>query len=489
VARAGMALASLVLALLAGCAGPVGQGTAIPDPGQAAEQAGLAVPPSHLEAGTFYAFRHAGGGLSLGVLPGGRAQVELFDGADQRLGQISLSDALAGGSLQLQNMPAGDYVIRTLAVNGTLRIESGGAAPALRPLAAHVERQVLLQVPRGTVPSVPALPGAPGAAPPIDRGLDLQLLRAPTSLRVLVAGDYASLDVELRSAMGPVASAHSTGFAPFNGLGNGGLSEVSTEFQVENVRDGHLTGRVQAQDLHGVILLEASSYSRAEPLASPAAPGAAPAFSYGPLPAAPVRFQTGPRASQLVLHGTPFQEGNRTWATLFDDHGHRVGTWSVATGAFLAIPVLPSAGYVAALLRGNATLGADAAPGDFELHPMQVREQVVPADPAGSNGDYGQARADLDGAGVFAIEPTVATSASGPFGFDPQFAAQCSGPAQVRIVQGNETLGFWDEGFSRQPPSSDAELRLRDGPLAVLSDGFGATGCPHAAARIKSFQA
>jgi hypothetical protein len=469
----------------------VGPGNATPDPLEPAAQAGLTVPPSHLEAGTFYAFHHAGGNLGLGILPGGRAQIELFDGADQRLGQISLSDALADGTLQLQSMPAGDYVIRTLAVNGTLRIDSGGAAPALRPLAAHVERHLLLQVARAIVPDVPL--GLPGAAPPVERGLDLHLLRAPTSVRLLVDGDYRSLDVELRSALGPVVSAHAEGFSPLGGVTPRSLSEVESAFSPENVRDGHLTGRISAQDLHGSVVLEASSFSRAEPPALPAAPAAAAArFSYGALPDGPVRFQTGPRATELLLHGNAFPGGDRTWVTLFDDHGHRIGTLSLKTGATLAVPVAASTGYIAVRLLGNATLGANGAPGDFELHPMAVRQQTFPAEGAGSNGDYGQGEAGADGVGVYSIEPVTAPPAQGTVPFDQGFQ-QCAADTQVRVTQGNETLGFWGNGFQadRAPAAQDREasLRLRDGPLRVLDDGFGIAGCPHLAVLLKSFEA
>jgi hypothetical protein len=460
----------------------VAPGNAIPDQEPEA-QAGIAVAASHLLADTFYAFRHAGGSLGLGVLPGGRAQIELFDGSDQRLGQLSLSDALAGSALQLQNMPAGDYVIRTLAVNGTLRIESGGAAPALRPLAAHVERHLLLQAPRGTLPAVPL--NLPGSAPPAERTLSLRLLRAPTAIRILVDGDYASLDVELRSPLGPVVEAHDSSVSPA-AFGRGGLTEASSDFQAQNARDGSLTGRVQAQDLRGAVVLEAVSFSRAEPLAAAASPTTEPArFVYGVLPDSPVRFQTGPRASQILLRGNPTGAGgNRTWVALFDDHGHRLGTLSLQAGATLAVPVAASTGYIAVRLRGNATLGANAAPGDFELHPMQVRQQTLPAQGAGSNGEYGQGSADADGAGVFAIEPAlVASAGSLPFMPPPQ---GCGSGAQVRVAQGNETLGFW-EASGRDLPASDAALRLRDAPLRVLDDGFGVAGCPRPAALVKSF--
>ncbi|MCA1810692.1 MAG: hypothetical protein LC623_01620, partial [Halobacteriales archaeon] len=342
-ARAGWALASLVaLPLLAGCMSP---GDAVPD-AEPIVEAGLTVPPTSLVAGTFYAFRHAGGSLGLGVLPGGRAQVELFNGQDQRLGQFSLSDALADGRLELRDMPAGDYVIRMLAVNGTLLIASGGAAPALRPLAAHVERHVLAQTDEEAIPPVPSL-GVPGSAP-VEERVDLQLLRSPTSLHVLVSGDYASLDVELRSTLGPVLAVHAPGSFPFSFSSGGGLFDLGGEFHGENVRDGHLTGLVRTTDLHGAVVLEAASFSRAEPVAPPTAPAdAPPRFTYGVLPDSPVRFQTGPRATTLLLHGNAFPEGNRTWVTLFDDHGHRIGTLAVRSGGTVAVPVAASTGYIA----------------------------------------------------------------------------------------------------------------------------------------------
>ncbi|HEX2065261.1 MAG TPA: hypothetical protein VHI93_00470 [Candidatus Thermoplasmatota archaeon] len=482
--RAGLALLA-ILPLLAGCVSP---GNAVTDL-EATPQT-LTVPPSRLEAGTFYAFRHAGGTLALGVLAGGRAQVELFNGADQRLGQLSLSDALAGGAVRFQGMEPGDYVVRMLEVNGTLRIDSGGGAPALRPLATHVERHVLLQAPRGTTPSLPngGLPGLP-ASPPAERSLDLRLLRAPTSLRLLAAGEHTSLEVELRSPSGPVLSATSGGFSTLRSLGPA-LVEVESEFHRENVRDGHLAGHVRAQDIEGVVLLEAASFSRAEPPALDAAPTrASPRFSYGHLPDVPARFQTGPRASQLLLHGNPTLDGNRTWVGLFDGHGRRLGTVPVEVGATLAVPVAASTTYVVALLRGNATLGADAAPSDFELHPLRVRAQTLPAEGAGRGGEYGQGAVDADGGGVFAVEPVLVSPGSGTLPFFDPFVNGCL-EGTVRVAQGNETLGHWDGRALQRfasPDPGDAALRVRDGPLRVLDDGFGAAGCPRLAVQLQSF--
>jgi hypothetical protein len=269
--------------------------------------------------------------------------------------------------------------------------------------------------------------------------------------------------------------------------------DVGGTFQAENVKDGHLTGTLDADAFEGTVILESRSYSRAEPVASSTSTGSAgpfappegkPAFSYGALPSVPVRFQTGPRATQLLLQGNAFEGGNRTWVTLFDDHGGRIGTWSVATKSTVAIPVAPSATYIAARLRGNATLGADAAPADFDLHPMQVRSQVVPGPPAGNGRDYGMATEAIDGAGVYGIEaieevpsPSPATVAQG----------QCPTGLLVRVAQRNETLGAW--GDERGPVAfSDAALRLHDGPLEVVYDGVGANGCAHPAARVLRFQ-
>ncbi|HEX2065339.1 MAG TPA: hypothetical protein VHI93_00865, partial [Candidatus Thermoplasmatota archaeon] len=385
----------------------------------------------------------------------------------------------------------GDYVVRMLEVNGTLRIDSGGGAPALRPLATHVERHVLLQEPPGTAPALPGggLPGVPARAP-AERSLDLRLLRAPTSLRLLAAGDYASLEVELHSPLGPILSAKAVGFATLSGIGPAGLAEVESEFHGENVRDGHLAGHVRAQDLEGVVLLEAASFSRAEPPALDAAPTrASPRFSYGHLPDVPARFQTGPRASQILLRGDPTPDGNRTWVGLFDGHGRRLGALPVEAGATLAVPVAASTTYVVALLRGNATLGADAAPSDFELHPLRVRAQTLPAEGAGRGGEYGQGAADADGGGVFAVEPVLVSTGPGTFPLGEPFLNGCL-EGTVRVAQGNETLGHWDgralQRFARPDPGH-AALRVRDGPLRVQDDGFGTAGCPRLAVQLRSF--
>ncbi|MCA1811464.1 MAG: hypothetical protein LC623_05580, partial [Halobacteriales archaeon] len=110
---------------------------------------------------------------------------------------------------------------------------------------------------------------------------------------------------------------------------------------------------------------------------------------------------------------------------------------------------------------------------------------------AGSKGNYGQGVAEADGTGVYAIQPVLAEPAQGGVFGVPEAFQSCSDSGLVRVVQGDETLGFWERVYppGDVPASSDAELRLHDGPLRIVHDGFGMPGCSRPAALLKSFEA
>jgi hypothetical protein len=477
------------MVLLAGCTAPPG-----PTPPTGVGDPGHAVLPSHLAAGTFYAFRHGGGALSLGVEPGRFAKVELFDGQDVRLGQVQLGGVVGDRTpLRFEDLAPGDYVLRPLAINGTLLVASDGGSPALRPLSTHLERRILVQRPTGTSPPV-AIPSLLTPGPIETTHVDIRLQHPPTDLRLLVAGTYSGLAVRLGGPTGTVLESSSDGGSPVPSVfGPSGLDDVRAAFHPDNVRDAHLTGSVESQDLKGVVILEATSYSRAEPLAGPPSRANAerPAFVYGNLPDDPVRFQTGPRTTHLLLTAGPdaahdctcAMMDNQTRITLFDGKGARIGSWSLPPNATLSLPAPASTDFILALVSGNATLGADAPPADFELHPLKVHTTVVPAAAAGSNGEYAQAETSVDGLTVFDIRPEeVDSPAPEPF----QGLPTCPPRETLRILQGNETLGYWGAGL--RPSAAAVGTLLHDGPVTVQHDGFGTQGCSRNAARVYSFQ-
>lgn len=483
-ANAWLAAVLAIAAALAGCAGvghlPAASHPVLPD-----------IVPAAALAGSFYQFHHPGGTLELGVSAQGHAEIELFDPHDLRLGRLLLG-GLAGhvGPVAVNDLVPGDYVLHVVALNGTLQLsvlgQSGSRSgetsePVLRPLASHLERRILRQEPGGAVPVV-------GGLPPINQTphvvpLNVTLLRAPTALRLLATGPYSDLSVQLRGASGLVVDYNGGQRQGLNTFGGGVVEQLPAQLHPEAAADGHLVGSISFTQLQGAIVLEATSYSRLLPRAPATAAvlETSPAgFSYGSLPEQPVRFQLGAQNHRVLVANNLTEPA---WASLFTVGGDHLGTIEVPGHSQVALPLTPGP-YIVALLSGNLTLGADSAPGDFDLHPLTVTRTLQPATPAGRNGEYGQSREAADKGGVvFDIRPasSVPMQGSGPVPL-PAFSP-CRSEGMVRVVGiGNETLAYWD--FASQVGRA---APLLDGPATIETDGFGADGCERSVAEVLSF--
>lgn len=492
--RAAPALAVLVIVpLLAGCT------EGIDDPLPTAE--GLA--PGELQAGGYYTFAHGGGPLVFTLADEGDASFDLFDGADQRLGSVGFSSGRSGSSVHtIQGVDPGDLVLRVTTINGTLRVESGGRpVTAFRPLGTHVERHILADA----EPRANPLPGISFPIPfmtgTYDETVNVTLVRAPTDLRILATGPAAGLVVDVSSSKGIVLTADGDS-APASGA----IGEPVFLFALpgiltpQNIRDGALVAHVRADDLAGAVVLEAISYSRAR-LPAPLGAGPAPAdvtFTYGALPDTPVRFTVHPDATTLLL----WQEGaggaNATVA-LFDGRDERLATVVVLQRGSIAVPVVGGGEYVAVLLEGSATLGADLAPSDFDLHPLDHVVTVVPEGTAGSHtttagGRYGQAIEDASFPTAFALRASR-TEATGTGELETSaphpFCGLGNRERYLRVDQGGETvLAFREgsgDGIDPAPAFLAATRALGPGSLQVHYDGFGADGCDRPAIDVLSY--
>lgn len=487
-------VAATVAVALAGCSGD-SPGPAVPSPGL------VAVAASDLETGGFYAFRHGGGEVTFSSHGNGSAEVVLFGDDDRRLGRIGLGDEAASGRFVLDDVPAGDLVVevRALTGDGGLDIRSAGTrVRQFERLPVHVERHVLLQ--RTSDPLGVGLL----TATPAEENLDLELLRAPASLRLLHRGNHEDLAVVVAGEGGLVLQAESPGTVPTPPqLGTFGFEQIASQSFGENVRGGRLSAQVSASDFEGVLLLEAWSFSRARPLPSTAEPTAdVPRFTYGVLPDQPVSFQVRAGTTMLyLLHegqetkgicdeqdsggSAPASDEDATpcadagLVALFDPDDRRVATVRVPFNQTVGLPIDREGEWVAVLLDGEATLGSDRVPADFELHPLEIRSAQVPVDAAGPrSGEYGQATASVDGQGV--VFRLTGHYELPTFAQVPVITGPGCGPSTLVARQGNETIGAWgfDPDFStgslEDPLGPLDPNELLDGsPLTLLADGFG----------------
>jgi hypothetical protein len=479
VRRAALVVALLALPLLAGCA---------QSPASGAAPVG-AVGPDALESGRFYAFRHGGGALSLALAGNGSAEVVLYGADDTRVGRVGLGQT--GGRFVLETQAAGDMVVEVLALNGTLDLRSG-VSPVTRfvELTRHVERHVLLQAPRGplTGTGVTALTGGQ----PVQADLDLVLRRAPSALRLLLDGAASDLSVRMDGPDGTVLQAH-VDADPLFAIGPSGLSldPLSAMVYEENLRGAAYTVTASAASLEGVVLLEAESFSRARAVPHGAAPTSEQArFTYGVLPDQPVAFDVHRDANRVLL----WQEGRDCTddctdavVALFGPDDARVATVHVPANTTLAVPVGRPGTWVAVVLDGVVTLGADRVPADFELHPLEVLETSSPSQHAGGQNNYGQGHEEAAVAGIPFHFGTVEDFGGG-FGNTPEnfLGLTACGPPSLRLVQGNETLAAW--GFyGLEGPGLDVHALVGDGGLSVVHDDFG-PGCPRLALRVMGYQ-
>lgn len=480
--------AGALLPLLAGCNGP--------PPGEPVPITST-VGADRLENGTFYAFRHGGGDLEVAVAGNGSADLVLFGADDERLGHIGVGAERARGRFVLEGVEAGDLVLQAISLNGTLDLRSGGSAvQQFRALPVHLERHLLVQ--RGSSSPIPGLPGTGGST--IDEDVEVELLRAPVEIIAIARATYDSLDVVVEGDAGTVYQV-SSGANPIGAPLGVYSGEMPGEDIPENMHDRFLSAHVQASSFEGVIVLEARSYSRAARAEGEAyRTDEVPRFTYGLLPDQPVSFEVRTGATELYLwqEDPPSAEdladdceaaeaggeepcvAPDVHVALFGPADERVATVAVPANGTLAVPVHAAGTWVAVRLDGEATLGADRVPGDFELHPLEVAETTLPAEAAGGENEYGQERHELDVPGVpFRFVPAViGATAAGILPTDPSFGliGACT-YSSVSVLLEDETIAAWGYEIGRYPALEttpiDPALLLGDGELDIAYSDFG----------------
>lgn len=490
--RTGLAATlAVVLILTAGCAAEP-RADASPDPG---------LPPANLEPGRFYSFHHGGGPLVFALDGDGDVSLELYGGDDTRLGSVGFSSSpTSSGMYRLEGVDAGELVLHMQTLNGTLSVDADGArVTRFLPLVEHVERVLLVQhEPRLQPFGALNIEGLP-TAEPVHVAPEVAFQRAPSHLRVLGTGPWSSdLVVQVEGARGVVlrtldnpSSPSTLSLAPTHDL-----IEVPSTMTPQNLRDGALTVHVDAGDLGGALVLEARSFARA-PLPTPGARGPDPAdvaFTYGDLPDGPVGFTVHRSARHLVLwqgDGSGPANGTDAAVALFDGHDAKLGVVLVPPRGSVEVPVAADGTYVAVLLSGQATLGADRAPADFELRPLGVQEATVPSVPAGQGGDYGVATVELSGERVFALRNSTMAAPTGDFAGQAMGSGGCDTGRFIALAQGGETrFAFFEPGQADVDPAPflQGSLALDGGPIVVTHDGFGDDGCSRAAVAVLAYE-
>jgi hypothetical protein len=461
------------LLLLAGCLQ-----TADPPRAEVPRWSPFLVTDAELEAGRFYAFDHPGGTLEATLADGREASFALHAPDDRRLGTHHLSGGDPPPRLTLGPLPVGSHVLHVLSLNGTLGLH---ASRELRfaPLPTHVERHVLAQEPHGPAPPFPFIPRGT-----VEEPLAVGLRRPPTLMRLLSDGSYGHLEVVLRDEAGPVLESEWGGpflDQPFFRS----LEEVPSTFHGDRAVGRNLTGKLSAEDLQGVVLLESWSYSRALPHGQDRvhALDAPPRFSYGRLPQAPVAFHVAADAKTLVAwsEGPAKPKQGTAWVLVFDAEDRKVASLPVEPGTYTAMDVRGGGEYVAVLLGGNATLGADASPATLGLRPLDVRGKTFPKDPAGKDGEYAQEEGTAAAEGVlFDVRPARADDRL----FLPS-PIDCPPGPSLRVLQHGETLGAW--GPSWDPARTPVGVLLGDGEASLWHDGFGPSACSRWAAETVAY--
>lgn len=471
--RQALAIAVLVAGpLLAGCL--QGDAPPVPDVGVAA---------AALEVGHYYAVRHAGGSLTFTLAGQGDASFELYSADDQRLGSVAFASSSGGTGLhRIDGVAAGDVVLRILTLNGTLQVQSAARpVEAFLPLLTNVERLLVIdRAPRSGVPLLPAfglpLPGQEAA----DETISLFFPRAPAALRVLGNGPWTNLSVTVRNDAGVMLAAADVGFVDPDLLGSPrSLQALPGTLTPSALRAGAATAHVRAEDLGGAIVLEVETFSR---VALPTTPSsgidANVPFTYGPLAAGPQAFTVHERARTLHAwnpHGTL-----PAAVALFGPHDEALGVLRIPPASSVLQAVSGGGEYVAVLLAGNASLGADRTPAAFDLRPLEVQQQAAPSAVAGANGRYALANETLDGERVYALQ--LGSIESPPTGVleSPGLTTGCDGGRFLRVTQGSEALAVvqeTSEGLRGMETLALGSLVLRGEGLQVQHDGFGDDGC------------
>ncbi|MFA5944200.1 MAG: hypothetical protein WC876_07015 [Candidatus Thermoplasmatota archaeon] len=466
-------LALLLLALpLAGC---LGDGST---PGSATA---LSFGPDELQEGAFYAFHHDGGELAFAMAENGSAEVELYSADDRRVGRIGFGADQGSGSFVLEGIDGGDVVVQILSVNGTLDLRSAGRpVESFALLGPHVERHVLVQQPRA---GITAPIGLGLADNPIDETVEIELLRAPAALNLVFSGSFSNLDVRVTSSTGTVLETEDGGSGSVPLQNFGGV--IAAETRMQNVRDGRLTAHITADGFEGVLLLEAYSFSRA---AAPSVPVEAvdgvARFTYGALPDQPVAFQVRDGAQSLYLwqeaadleacagEGTidtgasTAEDCPSAVVALFDGNDQRFATVQVPAKGTLRIPVSEPGDYVAVLLYGQATLGADRVPTDFELHPLEVVTATAPERAPSSDGQYEQVREPMQAVGVpFSLRPERGSDND----LIPLPSAEGCDDGTLSVLQAGETVYY----YGMQGEAGGDGRWLSGGELEVVYDTYG----------------
>jgi hypothetical protein len=489
--------AAAAMPLLAGCSGPVEEA---PPPLTAS------VTGSELENGTFYAFAHGGGDLAFSVAANGSADVVLYGADDQRIGHIGVGAEQARGRFVVEGVAAGDLVLHALSVNGTLDVRSRGTlVESFRALPLHVERHLLLEREGGLLP----VPLVPNDGETVDEVVEVSLLRAPAVVTLLAKATYESLAITVKGRSGTLYEVQAGG-SPFS-TPQAFFGPLPGEARPENVRDGEVSVGIQASGFRGLLVLEAQSFSRAEAVAGDVRPSSdVPRFTYGELPDQPVSFEVRAGTERLYLwqegagagcgdeaeaDGPECQPGQPSHVALFGPDDERIATVSVPANGTVAVAAATPGVWVAVLLDGQATLGADRVPGDFELHPLETQETTAPAEAAGGDdGSYGVGRQGIDAGGVpFRVAPAavngVGTSALPNDPMSGGFIVGCD-PSSAAVLLRGETIGAWGFGTGRvaEPDLTpiDPALLLGDGELEVAYDDFG-RGCDRTGVLVTSY--
>ena len=465
--------------LLAGCV----QDPAIPllpAPSPFAIQAFQAQP------GRSYAIDHPGGTLTLRIAAASAGALVLYDGEDRRLGAYSLGGGGAA-DLRIDELAPGRHVLQVVGLNGTLMVEGPAGPVPLWPLRTHVERHVLASRPAQPVPPIPLVP-----RDTIHDAVRLDLTHPPTGLVLYADGDFGDLHLELSSPAGEVFRSD-WGGAKFDPPFYEQLEPVPGTFHSENVRSPSLEGRLDVEDLQGVLLLDATSYSRALPAGQELVSKGPSTVSvgyrqYGLLPPRPVAFHVSSQATHLAfwndgaLPSSSLRAPDPSWVAIYDAKDRKLASVPVLPGTVTTLQVEAAGEYVAVLLSGNATLGADAAPPELGLKPLDTLTQVVPQRPAGKGGEYGQANETIAPQGVlYGIGPTeIMDALAFP---QPQFV--CLPEPSLRILQGGEVLAAW--GPQWQPEGGPVGVLLDGSETTLWHDGFGPSDCPRLGAKLLSY--
>lgn len=507
-----IAVLLLLAAPLAGCVSPQPPATPLQ------EHVLGALRPSELVAGRFYAFRHDGGDIEISI-DGKPAIFDLYAADDRRLGRFLVEED--GSSVAFKGLGPGEPVLVAFQLNGTLQVMSGGrVVTSFSELMPHRERMALVNT-EGSFD----LGFFPEPVPDIGSGpltqaddVNILLLRAPFEVDVIGRGRTSGLHVTLSSDIGPVFDARHEFSGGGLRLQPEPLSSMAGNFYGQNVRNGTLAAQLRADSFNGVLLLSATSFSRAQPPQPMGARIQAEALAYNwtsKLDAVPDKIQLHPEATLLGFSmadppATASLLPRRLAAQLsanlrvsdgetepefagvvvvWDPDDRKVATLPVPVHGFVVMPVSRGGDYVVWSAVGAIKAWSDRAPADFQMNPLSTQELVVGMTPAsfglgpGLGASYDDATEPVSGPGpVYSV-----VSEPAPMSTTPTGLLGCQPRPLARLVQNNETLGAWGGEDNVDSDDLDATLRLAEGPLLFKHDGFGDDSCGGTMLRLMSY--